>query len=150
AVRGVAVVVRPENSPEFDAVRGLAGRRRAMAAALVVGLPISAVFLWLAVRGADLDLVRAALSDATIGPLVLALGAFVLVYATQAVRWRLIAAVSVVRWRGFLEMVLSSVACNNVLPARIGDLLRARWLGRRASIPGGRALATVVLDRSCD
>jgi uncharacterized protein (TIRG00374 family) len=121
-----------------------------MAAALVVGVPVSAVLLWLASRGADLDRVRVALADAAVGPLVLALGAFVLVYATQAIRWRLIAAVSTVRWWGFLEMVLSSVACNNVLPARIGDLLRARWLGRRAAIPGGRALATVVLDRSCD
>jgi uncharacterized protein (TIRG00374 family) len=47
-------------------------------------------------------------------------------------------------------MVVSSVACNNVLPARAGDLLRARWLGRRAALPAGRALATVVLDRTCD
>jgi uncharacterized protein (TIRG00374 family) len=94
--------------------------------------------------------VRDALADAAVGPLVLALGAFALVYASQAARWRLIAAVRAVRWAGFLQMVLSAVACNNVLPLRIGDLLRARWLGRRAAIPGGRALATVVLDRSCD
>ena len=137
-------------SSHADDIRGLAGRRRAMLLGLALGIPVSGVFLWLAIRNADLDEVRSALAEAKPAPLVLALAAFVLVYAAQAARWQRIAAVPAVRWAGFMEMVLSSVACNNVLPARIGDLLRARWLGRRAAIPGGRALATVVLDRSCD
>jgi uncharacterized protein (TIRG00374 family) len=42
------------------------------------------------------------------------------------------------------------VAVNNVLPGRIGDLLRARWLGLAARIPAGRAFGTVILDRICD
>ena len=50
----------------------------------------------------------------------------------------------------FGELVVSGVAVNNVLPGRIGDLLRARWLGLDVSIPGGRALATVVVDRGFD
>jgi uncharacterized protein (TIRG00374 family) len=37
-----------------------------------------------------------------------------------------------------------------VLPGRIGDLLRARWLGLAARIPAGRAFGTVILDRACD
>ena len=45
---------------------------------------------------------------------------------------------------------MSSVAVNNVLPGRVGDLLRARWLQVAARIPGGRALATVFLDRVFD
>ena len=117
---------------------------------LAVGIPVSALFLWLAIRGADLAEVRAALADARIAPLTLAGGAFVVVYAAQAERWRRIVAVRAVGWPAFVEMVVSSVACNNILPARVGDLLRARWLGRRAGLPGGRALATVVLDRACD
>jgi len=127
-----------------------AGRRRAIAAGLALGIPISALFLWLAIRGSDLGKVRAALGDARLGPLALAASAFVVVYAAQAERWRRIAAVPTVGWRTFAELVVSSVACNNVLPARIGDLLRARWLGRRATLPAGRALASVVLDRACD
>ena len=45
---------------------------------------------------------------------------------------------------------MSGVAVNNVLPGRIGDLLRARWLQVAARIPGGRALATVFVDRAFD
>ena len=50
----------------------------------------------------------------------------------------------------FGEMVVSGVAVNNVLPGRIGDLLRARWLQVAARIPGGRSLATVFVDRAFD
>jgi uncharacterized protein (TIRG00374 family) len=39
---------------------------------------------------------------------------------------------------------------NNVLPGRIGDLLRARWLGLAARLPAGKAFGTVILDRACD
>ena len=121
-----------------------------MVVGLVLGIPVSGLFLWLAIRGSDLGKVRTALGDARIGPLALGAAAFVVVYAAQAERWRRIAAVRTVGWPAFAELVVSSVACNNVLPARIGDLLRARWLGRRAALPAGRALATVVLDRACD
>ena len=47
-------------------------------------------------------------------------------------------------------MVLSGLACNNVLPVRIGEFLRAGWLSREAPMPGGRALGSVALDRACD
>jgi len=121
-----------------------------MIVGLVLGVPVSALLLWLAIRGSDAGKVKRALGDAKLGPLALAASAFIVVYAAQAERWRRIAAVGTTGWRTFAELVVSSVACNNVLPARIGDLLRARWLGRSAGLPAGRALATVVLDRACD
>ena len=49
--------------------------------------------------------------------------------------------------RRFFELVLCGIGCNNVMPGRLGDFLRARWLGHATGISGGRALATVVLDR---
>jgi uncharacterized protein (TIRG00374 family) len=123
--------------------------RRATILGLAVGLPVSAFFLWLAVRRADLDLVWATLRSASIGPVVLAVAAMCGVYLIQAERWRRIARVPLGLGR-FFELVLCGIGCNNVLPGRVGDLLRARWLGLDARIPGGRALATVVLDRGSD
>jgi glycosyltransferase 2 family protein len=137
-------------TPREDVARALAGRRRAIVGGLALGLPVSGVFLWLAIRGADLGEVRSALADATIAPLALALVAFGVVYSAQAERWRRIAATPDVGLIGFGEMVVSSIACNNVLPGRVGDLLRARWLATRSGMVSGRALATVVLDRTCD
>lgn len=123
--------------------------RRATIIGLAVGLPVSAFFLWLAVRRADLDLVWATLRDAEAGSIVLAAAAMGGVYLIQAERWRRIARVPL-RLGRFFELVLCGIGCNNVLPGRLGDFLRARWLGHATDISGGRALATVVLDRGSD
>ena len=72
------------------------------------------------------------------------------VYVLQAMRWRRIAATARPNAVGFLEMVVGAVACNNVLPGRLGELFRARWLAVEAPVPLGRALATVGVDRGCD
>jgi uncharacterized membrane protein YbhN (UPF0104 family) len=130
-------------------VRGLT-RSRAALFGLLVGLPLSALFLWLAFRSADVDAVRSALADADLGLVALAVAAIAGVYLGQAVRWRAIARTPNVPTRKFADMVVSGVAVNNVLPGRVGDLLRARWLQLAAHIRGGRALATVFVDRAFD
>ena len=108
------------------------------------------MFLWLAVRNADADAVWDTLRDADAGLVVLAIAAFGVVYLLQAVRWRRIAATPSVSVPRFYEMTVSGVAVNNVLPGRLGDFLRARWLGLEARVPYGTAFGTVVLDRVFD
>ena len=125
-------------------------RSRAALFGLVVGVPLSVVFLWLAVRNADLHEVRAVLAASDVRFVALAVVAIAGVYLGQAVRWRAIARTPTVSTARFAEMVVSGVAVNDVLPGRIGDLLRARWLQVAARIPGGRALATVFVDRIFD
>lgn len=124
-------------------------RVRGLVTALV-GVPIGLVFLWLALRDADFDAVWRTLQEAEAGAVGLAVAAFACVYAFQAARWRRIASTPQVRLARFYEMTVSGLAVNNVLPGRIGDLLRARWLGLAARMPAGRAFGTVVLDRVCD
>ena len=114
------------------------------------GLAISAFFLWLAIRDADAAEVKAALDDARIELVLLAVVVLLCGYVFQAMRWRRIANVSRPGLRRFYEMVICGLACNNVLPVRIGELLRAGWLSRDAPMSGGRALGTVALDRVCD
>ena len=116
----------------------------------LVGVPIGLFFLWLAFRNADLDAVWDSLREADAGLVALAVGAFGLVYALQSVRWRRIAATPGVTRARFYEMTVSGIAVNNVLPGRIGDFLRARWLGLAARMPAGKAFGTVILDRACD
>jgi uncharacterized protein (TIRG00374 family) len=124
------------------------GRLRTVVA--LVGVPIGLLFLWLAVRNADLDAVWDTMRDANAGPVALAIAAFAFVYLLQAVRWRRIAATPDVSVPRFYEMTVSGVAVNNVLPGRLGDFLRARWLGLDARMPYGKAFGTVILDRAFD
>jgi uncharacterized protein (TIRG00374 family) len=125
-------------------------RRRALLFGLVVGLPLSAFFFWLAFRNADLGEVRSVLADANVRFVLLAVAAISVMYVGQAVRWRAIARTPEVPTVRFAEMVVSGVAVNNVVPGRVGDLLRARWLQVAAGIPAGRSLATVFVDRAFD
>lgn len=125
-------------------------RGRAPLLGVVVGLPLSAFFFWLAFRDADLELVWSVLTEAGVGYIVLAVACMAGLYAGQALRWHAIARTPEVPTMRFGEMVVSGVAVNNVLPGRIGDVLRARWLQVAARIPAGRALATVFLDRGFD
>jgi glycosyltransferase 2 family protein len=116
----------------------------------LLGVPVGLVFLWLAVRDADLQAVWETLGSARAGYVAAAIGAFAAVYVLQSIRWRRIAATPAVGVPRFVEMTVSGVAVNNVLPGRIGDFLRARWLGLAARMPAGKAFGTVVIDRLFD
>jgi uncharacterized protein (TIRG00374 family) len=119
-------------------------------AVALVGVPVGLFFLWLAVRDADFDAVRETLREADTTLVALAVGAFCIVYTFQSDRWRGIAATPEVRLARFYEMTVSGIAVNNVLPGRIGDFLRARWLGLASGMAGGKAFGTVILDRVFD
>jgi len=125
--------------------------RRSLFAALVLGLPASAVLLLLAARGVDTRTVVENVRRADSLRVALGLVAFGSFYLLQAIRWRWIArregALSIGR---FLQLVIGAIACNNVVPGRPGDFLRAHWLGRAAGSSRTRALGTVVVDRASD
>ena len=118
---------------------------------LLVGVPLSLIFMFLAVRGLSPGEVADALRRADPLPVVGAVAMMGAIYSVQAARWRWITRRSArMRWRSFLRLVIASVAVNNVIPGRPGELLRGYWLGRAARIPQNRAFSTVLVDRSSD
>jgi glycosyltransferase 2 family protein len=125
--------------------------RRSVVIGLLVGVPASAAFLWFAVRGLDPGRVWTNLGNANPLWVAAAVGCMALVYVVQAERWRRIARhTGSAPRRHFLALVISSVAVNNVIPGRPGELLRGYWLGRVTRVPAARALSTVIVDRAAD
>jgi glycosyltransferase 2 family protein len=116
---------------------------------IALGLASSAVFLLLVLRRADVGQALDSLQAATLWQIILAAGVIQCVYLGQAVRWRTLV-VSDRPVGQYFTLVLAGVGTNNLLPLRIGDLLRARWLASRESIPTGRALGSVFRDRASD
>lgn len=128
----------------------LLSRRRTIAA-LAVGLPVSVLFLWLAVQGITWSDVGAALLDADPWLVAASVLVLALVYLVQSERWRLIArAEGDPGWLRAYEMVISSLAVNNVVPGRVGEAARGWWLSRSVGAPFARCLSTVVADRIAD
>jgi len=122
--------------------------RRNILLATALGIPASVALMYLAIRGADLGAVWGTLQDVKPLPLFAAMACMGVVYWLQAARWRRIAMTGAGQLQ-FFEMVVAGVAVNNVLPGRLGDLLRARWVSRGA-FSYGRGIATVVFDRGFD
>jgi uncharacterized protein (TIRG00374 family) len=140
-------VARAAAAPRVPGVPG-SGRSRSLVVAAAVGIPVSIVFLVLAIRGTDLAAVWSTLQGVHLAPLLGAVLLIGVVYWLQAARWRRIADTGLGQ-RRFVEMVVAGVAVNNVVPGRVGDLLRARWVSHGA-YSGGRGLASVMLDRAFD
>jgi glycosyltransferase 2 family protein len=114
-------------------------------------MALSVFFLWLSLRGANFAEIAHALARSQLVyalPLVLALALF---YWFKAVRIRLLLMpMRDVQVQGVLPATMIGFAANNLLPARLGDLVRAYLLGRQYNLRKTSLLATMVLERLFD
>lgn len=119
--------------------------------AVWVGLLVSAVFAYLAVRNAQLDEVWSALTASDYEWVVPALGAMTAAFFLRALRWRVLFAPS---RRPPFRLTASALYIgylfNNVLPARAGDAASVIALNRRARTPIAEATGTLVVERAFD
>jgi glycosyltransferase 2 family protein len=125
--------------------------RRSLLIGTALGIPFSIAFLLLASRNIDPGSVRAALRGADARLLVPAVLLMLLMYCVQAYRWRWITQRDTpVAMSTSLRYLFGGLACNNAIPGRPGDILRAQWLHAATGMGRSNALATVVVDRSFD
>lgn len=118
---------------------------------LWLGLLISLGFIALAVRGQDLGRVRAALGAADYRYLPLALVLYFAGVLLRALRWRyLLAPVRPLRARDLFPIVVIGYMANNILPWRIGEVVRSYVLRVREGVPTTASLATIAVERIFD
>lgn len=125
------------------------GRLRIIQA--VAGIGISAVLLWLALRGLDFGQTWEALSGANFWYLIPAMLIYFAGVAIRGLRWqRLLLPVERIPARQAIALLIVSYTVNNVVPARMGDVMRVFLLARETGIRKSASLATVVLERLLD
>ena len=74
-----------------------------------------------------------------------------LAYLVRAWRWQfLLIGVGHIPLRSLWSSIMIGFMGNNILPARLGELLRAYSLGRSAGVSRSAALASVVVERILD
>ena len=112
---------------------------------------VSVLFLVLAMRGFQFRDAAAALSSADPRYILPALGSYFLSYVFRTVRWRIILAPikKVEHLRLFRYLVIGYTA-NNLLPARLGEFIRAYVTGVKEGISRTSSFAGLVLERIFD
>src|SRR6267142_2042293 len=118
---------------------------------LLLGLLLSSAFLYLALRGINPALTWQQLRS--VNPALL--GMAILIGSSsnlvRAVRWKvLLAYTKSISFRHLFSSMMIGYMANNVLPARMGELVRMYLLVRRAGVSKSMSAATIVLERIID
>jgi uncharacterized protein (TIRG00374 family) len=117
----------------------------------LVGLAISIVTIIAIVRGIDLAKVAEILRTANPAWVAVMLCAVVADLSIRSLRWkRLLAPIHPVPYIRTAGYLLIGYLANNVLPARLGELVRCHYLGDREGISRTTTLGTVVVERVVD
>jgi hypothetical protein len=117
-----------------------------------VGIAISAAAIWWAMRGVEWALVWPALeaADWRLLAAVFLLAPFVNI-GVRALRWRiLLRPTAALPFSSFVSATAVGLLANNVLPARIGEFVRAYALAKREPVATGTAFGSLFLERMFD
>ncbi len=116
-----------------------------------LGFGVTILFLALLVWKTDFKELVSALSEANYAWVVPAVGTTLASYALRTVRWeRILKPIRVLTFPTLLPVVFIGFMANNLLPARMGEVVRAYALGRKTGLSKSMSLATILLERLCD
>jgi len=118
---------------------------------LVVGLLVSLSLLWFAIRDLHLEEIWAALQGANYWWLIPGVAIYFISVWFRAWRWGfLLRGSKRVPANRLFPVVVIGYMGNDILPLRLGELLRAYVLWRKEGINVGTTLTTAVLERLFD
>lgn len=116
-----------------------------------VGILISIIFLYFALRGLDFRSFWAAVRTAKYAWLIPGVAVYFVGVWVRAWRWHyLLRPIKQVPTRVMFPIVAIGYMGNNIYPARAGEVLRAVVLKRREGVPISASLATIIVERIFD
>lgn len=117
---------------------------------VATGIAVSAVCGYLAFRGTSWEDSYHALAGVHLVKLIVAFLFLAASISLSARRWQLLVGHHQARWSAVLAAVVVGLMVNNILPARLGEIARAVFLGTKADLSKAYLLGTVMLDRLMD
>lgn len=116
-----------------------------------LGIVISVAALAFVISRVDLAGVAKVLGSADLGFVGAMLACTCLDLVCRTIRWQgLLAPIQRVRFLPTMSYLLVGYVANNLLPARLGELVRSHYLGDREGISRATALGTIVVERVVD
>ena len=134
----------PTSSPARATRHGLA---------IALGIIVSAVALWWALRGVAWDAIRLRIADVRLPVLLAAVAVATLTFPIRAWRWRYLLRAddgSMLPWRSLWHPVAIGFMANNILPARLGEVIRCYAVSRIAPVKFTASLTSVAVERVFD
>ena len=119
---------------------------------LLIGFALTAGFVGLLVHGLDPVELRHAFAGLSVPAVLLSLVFLAVGYTVRIVRWWCLLRVLEpnLPFGACIWPFLASIAVNNVLPLRAGDVLRAVGFRRQLRSPAVRVAGTLVIERAMD
>ena len=116
-----------------------------------IGIGISGVAIWILARSVDLPRTFDVLRTANPAWILAMVGTVFVDVAARGARWRaLLEPIKRLPYRRVLGYTYLGYLANNVLPARLGELVRSHALGEGEGISRPTVLGTVVVERIVD
>jgi glycosyltransferase 2 family protein len=115
-----------------------------------IGIIISLVCLYFAFQGIQFDKLLDALRNINWFWMIPATLFFAISYLGRVFRWQLLFAPEKPRLATTFYMLNIGYFLSNILPARLGDIVRAYLIGDIEKISKARALSTLVVERMTD
>jgi uncharacterized protein (TIRG00374 family) len=114
-----------------------------------LGWLVSFVFLYFALRGLNWSSVLEAFAKVSLFTPIMMIGVYCLGFVLRSWRWKFLLprGVSI---GDSLGAVVLGYAANNVLPARLGEIVRAQAIGQKCKISRSLALASILVERVFD
>ena len=124
--------------------------RRALLRA-TLGIGISLIAIWILIQSVDIEAALQVLATADWRWVALMVVTVFIDMAARAARWRvLLAPIKPVPYRRMLGYTYVGYLANNVLPARLGEVVRAHAAGEGENLSRTTVLGTIVVERVVD
>ena len=116
-----------------------------------LGLLISVTFLYIAFHNVDLNLLYLSIKSTNLPFLIPVVMLTVFFYLIRALRWfHLLEPIKKIGLSNLFSSIVIGFAANCVLPARLGEFIRANYIGRMENISKSSSFATIVIERLFD
>lgn len=116
-----------------------------------IGIIISLVFLYLFLRKVEFHELWISLKGVNFLYIIPIIMLMPVMFLVRAERWRcLLIPVRNIGIPSLFSATVIGFAANNILPARIGEIVRAYVIGRKENISKSSALATIIVERFFD
>ncbi len=116
-----------------------------------VGMALSVVLIGIFLTTVDVGRMLDALADADYGYAAPAIGLYLVSLLFRTIRWQMLMRhMRLVKVTRLYPVVIVGYMANNLLPLRLGELVRSYYVSRREGVSKSAALATILVERVLD